>query len=57
MNGQNSQQSTELRQIGGITVSNVAKLPLIVVSPIVRCNYFVGLPLTTNLPWDSPPAE
>lgn len=48
MNVQNvstrAHKSTELSQIERITVSNAPHLPLIVVSPIVRCNYFVGAP-------------
>lgn len=37
-------QSARLSQIERITASNAPHLPLIVVSPIVRCNYFVGAP-------------
>lgn len=48
MNVQNvsthAHKSTELSQIERISVANAPHLPLIVVSPIVRCNYFVGAP-------------
>lgn len=37
-------QSTQLSQIERITVSNAPNLPLIVVSRVVHCNYFVGAP-------------
>lgn len=42
-------------------MSDAPSLPLIMVPPIVRCNYFVGAArrerLTTALPWDTLPAE
>lgn len=48
MNRQNvsmdAHKGTELSQSERITVSKATHPPLIVVSPIVRCNYFVGAP-------------
>lgn len=48
MNGQSvsthAHKGIEVRQIERITVSNAPHLPLIVLPPFVRCNYFVGAP-------------